>query len=180
MADEIKADQIANNPISPFQTHYYQAIYDHEGQDAKTEVEIRFNEIEFERLKSFCLYPLRGAPFQVALVVDYTPGFRLIYRKEGILSMVPDPAKPGRLVPQQRAYTYIIGLVEDDGSEDLKRVEKGEICSLKGINFGGGFRVVMTPDGKLQAIGSYDIHEDNQEIAGSPVQFIYFAVKTEV
>ena len=109
-----------DNPISPYQSHYFQAIYDHEGHEAATELDTPFNQIDFERLKSFCLYPLVGSPLQVALVINYTPGFRLIYRKEGVLNLGTDPNRPGRLVPQQGAYTYILGLVEDDGSEALK------------------------------------------------------------
>ena len=176
MEDKLQQD----NPISPYQSHYFQAIYDHEGHEAATELDTPFNQIDFERLKSFCLYPLVGSPLQTAIVIDYTPGFRLIYRKEGVLNLGTDPNRPGRLVPQQGAYTYILGLVEDDGSDSLRLIEKGEICSLKAVDFRGGFRIILTPDGKLNAVGSYEVEQEEREVAGVMVQFIHFHIKLDV
>lgn len=177
MTDEINE---AKYELSPFQSHYYQAIYDLEGKDAQTEMDTKFNEIDFDRLKTFALFPRAGCPLQVAILVDYEPGYRLIYRKEGIMNMCPDPENPGRLVPQQGAYTYILGLVEDDGSEELKLTEKGEICSLKAVDFAGGFRIIFPPDGRLQVVGAYDVSQSEEDLGGTKVQFIQFSHKLEV
>jgi hypothetical protein len=177
MTDDIKE---AKYDLSPFQSHYFQAIYDLEGKDAQTEMDIKFNEIDFDRLKTFAIFPRAGCPLLVALLVDCEPGFRLIYRKEGVMHMGPDPMNPGRLVPSQGAYTYILGLVEDDGTEELKLTEKGEICSLKAVDFAGGFRIILPPDGRLQVVGAYEVSQSEEEIGGSKVQFIQFSHKSEV
>jgi hypothetical protein len=174
-------DNLQNNPISPFESMYWQAIYDFEGKEAQTQLnpETPFNTIDFDKLKSFCLYPLIGSPIQTALVVDYMPGYRLIFRREGQLNMVPNPNKPGVLVPAQVGYTYILGLVEDDGSDNLKLIERG-MASPRLVDWRGGFRVILTPDGKLNAIGSYTIDQEERDIAGVTVQFIHFQIKLDV
>jgi len=166
-------------PLTPFESHYWQAIYDFEGKDAVTQMDTALNEVDFNRIKSFALFPIAKQPLQTALVLDYMLGYKLIFRREGSLNMVPSQDKPGMLVVQQKAYTYILGLVEDDGSDELEKIEKGEIGSLKKVDFRGGFRIIMTPDGRLNAVGAYDVHEAVEEVAGQKVQFLHFAIKLE-
>jgi len=172
------------NLLSPFQTHYYQAIYDDQGKDADTEDKIPFNQVDFDSIKTFALFPLKGSPIQTAFVIPYVKGFRLIYRKEGVYAFGASSEKPGHLVAAQKMYSYIFGLVEDDGSDYLKLVEKGEIGSLKKVNFVGGFRVIFAPaliyappnpDGSkpkiLDIVGSVEVAEQTRTIDGIDIDF---------
>ena len=84
-----------------------------------------------------------------------------------------------RLVPAQQAYSYILGLVVDNGSEELKLTEKGEICTLQGVDFSGGFQIVLPPDGQLQAVGAYEINQFEKDIDGRKIQFIEFSIKKD-
>ena len=79
--------------LSPFQSHFYQAIYDLEGLDNDTEMDTKFNEIDFGALKVFCIFPRIGSPLPVAILINRAPGYRLIYRKEGRMSMAPGPGQ---------------------------------------------------------------------------------------
>ena len=176
MTDEIKE---AKYDLSPFQSHFYQAIYDLDGLDNDTEMDTKFNEIDFEALKVFCIFPRIGSPLPVAVLINYAPGYRLIYRKEGRMSMTPDPANGMRLVPAQQAYSYILGLVVDNGSEELKLTEKGEICSLQAVDFSGGFQIALPPDGQLQAVGAYEVNQFEKDIDGRKIQFIEFTIKKD-
>jgi hypothetical protein len=178
MTDEIKE---AKYELSPFQSHFYQAIYDLEGLDNDTEMDTKFNEIDFDALKVFCIFPRMGSPILTAILINYAPGHRLIYRRENYLSMVAQPNQDNgvTLVPAQQACSYILGLIEDDGSEEIKLIEKAEIGSLQSVDWSGGFRVVLPADGKLEAVGAYGVNQFEKDIDGRKIQFIEFTIRKD-
>jgi hypothetical protein len=162
------------NLISPFQSHYFQALYDEEGKEFDSEDQTPLDKVKFDKLKAFVLFPLPQSPMQAAFVVEYEPGYRLIYRKEGVYSMM---LKNTHLATQQGGYTIILGLVVDDGTEEAQLIEKGVIGSLRNVNWGGGFQIIVSPEGAVRIIGSVEVTETLKEVAGKQIQFVHTRIK---
>lgn len=159
------------------ESHYYQVIYDLEGKESATELEgIKFHELDWGRVKSFCWFPKPESKLQVALVVTKEPGYRIFARKEGMLSL-KRAGKGNALIPTQKEYAYYLGLYADDGSEYARDVERGLAKTVAHVDWMGGFKVFMPPDGKTAVVGNFDVIEDRKEIGGKVVQFLEFHIK---
>lgn len=159
------------------QSHYFQIAY----QDGKATTELdgaKINELDWDNVKSVAWFPKADADLQVALIVDREPGYRVFIRMEGMLTM-RRAGKGNVLIPNQKAYAFYLGLYPDDGSEYSKEVEQATAKTVADVNWMGGFKVFMPPDGKIAVVGNFDLVEEQLEVAGKVVQFLHFKIKQE-
>ena len=154
------------------ESHLWQATYD----DGSTVCEldgVRFCDLDWDRVVIFGWVPKPNAAIQTAICVEKVPGYRVFARKEGALRFGPGP--DGKLIACQQAYSYYIGLYGDDGSEYAREVERGTAPTVAHIDWMGGFRVFLPPDGQLQAIGDFSVREEVYSTEdGRNVQFLFF------
>ncbi len=160
------------------ESHYWQAIYDESGECAETELDgALFSEVEWPQVKTFAWIPRPESKLQVALLVRREPGYRIFARKEGMCAMQVAPGKAGVLKLTQKSYAYYLGLFADDGSDYAKDVERGVALTVAKVDWMGGFKVFLPPDGKLQVFGAFEIVEETREVGDQNIQFLQFNIK---
>jgi hypothetical protein len=157
------------------ESHFWQAVYDDGTVINELDGLVRFCDLDWDRVKIFGWVPKPDADIQTAICVERMSGYRVFARKEGALRFGPGPE--GKLVACQQAYSYYIGLYGDDGSEHARDVERGVAPTVAHIDWMGGFRVFLPPDGQLQAIGNFDVQEELHRIDDREVQFLFFSAK---
>lgn len=159
------------------QSHYFQIDYG--AGNAITELDgAKVRDVDWDQVKSVAWFPKQNSDLQVALIVDREPGYRVFIRMEGMLTLRKS-GKGNTLIPNQKKYAFYIGLYPDDGTEYAKEVEKATAKTVAHINWAGGFKVFMPPDGQITAVGNFDLDEEQIEVAGKVVQFLHFKTKAE-
>lgn len=123
--------------VTPTDTHYWIAVY----EDGTYDIEgtgVKFGNIKFDSISHFTLWPKSNTG--IAICIIKPKNCILIWRKQ----------RHVKVTGEYLGSDYMLGLDLDDGSENCKKVQNGQLdpYDLKSKYSPDGFRVWLMKDGK--------------------------------